>query len=103
MTLTKVVASNITPKRFVLFAKLTASLTLRHRKSVSSSCGARTSDGVPLREREIPQYEAKKTATGGQLTLFMIHVAGSLCACLAVKMVDPFVAIVVLTFSKVYA
>ena len=66
--LTSVVASSITPRRLVDFAKLTASRTLRQRRSASSSgpegCKCR-SDGV----REMPQYEAKKTASGGQCLL----------------------------------
>lgn len=37
---TKVDASRITPNKFLLFAKLTASLTLRHLTSDSSSRGA---------------------------------------------------------------
>jgi hypothetical protein len=63
--LTKVVASRITPRRFVDFAKLTASLTESDLRSISSSSPAGTSDASVL-FLDRPQYEAKNTASGRQ-------------------------------------
>jgi hypothetical protein len=69
-TLTSVVASKMTPKRFVDLAKLTASLTESDLKSTSSSGSAGTSEASVL-FLEIPQYDAKNTASDSQPTFSM--------------------------------
>lgn len=59
---TRVVASKMTPSRLVDLAKLTASRTDSDRRSASSSGPAGMRD-ASVRCLEIPQYEAKKTAS----------------------------------------
>lgn len=57
------IASTMIPKKLLLFANRTASLILWRR--VSGSCRS-VGESAPcaLAVREIPQYEAKKTASG---------------------------------------
>ncbi len=67
----------MTPRRLVDLAKFTASLTLRQRRSVSSS-GAAGCNEVPVLDLDIPQKDVKNTASEEDTYGLQIHPSAQL-------------------------